>query len=100
MPTRRSFVQIVPFAGFTLLGGRAAHAAEVEPGEPQAVALGYVTDATKADKAKYPQYAAGQECANCMQYQGKSGDAQGGCTLFGGRNVAAKGWCSAWVKKG
>jgi hypothetical protein len=76
-----------------------AHAADVDPAEPQAVALGYVSDATKANKAKYPQYAAGQDCATCMQYQGKAGDATGGCTLFGGRSVAAKGWCSAWVKK-
>jgi hypothetical protein len=76
-----------------------AHAADVDPSEPQAVALGYVSDATKANKAKYPQYAAGQVCATCMQFQGKAGDATGGCTLFGGRNVAAKGWCSAWVKK-
>jgi hypothetical protein len=99
MPTRRTFIQIVPAAGVALLGGRVAHAADVDPAEPQAVALGYVVDAAKADKAKYPQYKPGQDCANCQQYQGKAGEAKGGCTLFGGKNVAAKGWCSAWVKK-
>jgi hypothetical protein len=99
MPTRRSFIQIIPVAGVALLGGRVAQAADLDPKDPQAVALGYVTDATKADKAKYPQYAAGQNCANCQQYQGKASDPTGGCTLFGGRNVTAKGWCSAWVKR-
>lgn len=67
--------------------------------DPQAVALGYKIDATKVDKAKYPKYAAGQNCASCALYQGKPADAAGGCPLFAGKQVAAKGWCSAWVKK-
>jgi hypothetical protein len=99
MPTRRSFIQIVPVAGVALLGARVAYADDVKPTDPQAVALGYVSDATKADKAKYPKYAAGQDCANCQLYQGKAGDATGPCPLFAGKNVAAKGWCSSWVKK-
>ena len=100
MPTRRSFNQVIACTGATFLGVRVAHAAEVDTGDAVAAALGYVTDASKADKAKYPQYAAGQDCANCKQYQGNAGNATGGCTIFGGRNVAAKGWCSAWVKRG
>jgi hypothetical protein len=67
---------------------------------PQASALGYVADATKADKAKYKQYAAGQACANCALYQGKPADAAATCPLFAGKQVAAKGWCSAYAKKG
>lgn len=67
--------------------------------DPQAVALGYKTDATKADAKKYPKYAAGQHCANCALYQGKATDAEGGCPLFAGKKVAGKGWCSAWAKK-
>jgi hypothetical protein len=39
-------------------------------------------------------------CNNCALYQGKGTDAWGGCPLFSGRQVAGKGWCSAWVKKG
>lgn len=67
--------------------------------DPQAMALGYKADATKADKAKFPKYAAGQDCANCALYQGKATDAAGGCPLFAGKHVAGKGWCSAWAKK-
>jgi hypothetical protein len=99
MSTRRSFIQIFPVAGVALMSARIAYAADLDPADPQAVALGYVTDAAKVDKAKYPQFAAGQNCASCKQYQGKAGDATGGCTIFGGKNVAAKGWCSAWVKR-
>ena len=67
---------------------------------PQAAALGYVADATKADVKRYSKYAAGQMCANCALYQGKATDATGGCPLFVGKQVSAKGWCSAWAKKG
>lgn len=76
-----------------------ANAPLVDPKEPQAVALGYVDDATHADKVKYPKYAVGNQCSNCALYQGKAGDAAGGCPLFPGKQVTAKGWCSAWVKK-
>jgi len=101
MTSRRRFIQIVPVAGAALLGTRAAVAQADMVGEKdaQAVALGYVADATKADKAKYKQYAAGQTCANCALYQGKPTDAAGGCPLFGTKKVAGKGWCSAWAKK-
>lgn len=102
MTSRRQFIQIVPVAGAALLAGRAAQAQGAMVGEkdPQAAALGYVADATKADKAKYKSYAAGQTCGNCALYQGKPADAAGGCPLFAGKQVAAKGWCSAWAKKG
>jgi High potential iron-sulfur protein len=67
--------------------------------DPAAGALGYVNDATKTDKAKYPKYADGQNCSNCALYQGAAGSAQGGCPLFPGKNVSAKAWCSAYAKK-
>ena len=67
--------------------------------DPAAVGLGYVADATKADKTKYAQYVAGSACSNCALYQGAAGSAQGGCPLFAGNQVSAKGWCSAWAKK-
>ena len=76
-----------------------ADAPKLDPKDPQAVALGYVADATKADKAKFANYAAGHECANCHQFQGKAGDAFGPCLIFGGKQVSSHGWCSAWVKK-
>ena len=67
--------------------------------DPTASALGYINDATKVDKAKYPNYADGQNCGNCALFQGAAGSTQGGCPLYPGKNVAAKAWCSAYVKK-
>ena len=101
MTTRRSFIQIIPLAGALAFASRTAlaDAPKVDEKDPQAVALGYVADATKADKAKFPKYAAGQACGGCQLYQGKAGDAAGPCALFAGKQVAAKGWCSAYVKK-
>ena len=33
-------------------------------------------------------------------YQGAANSTAGGCPLFPGKQVAAKGWCSAYAKKG
>ena len=82
----------------------AAPAASVATGplldekDAQAVALGYVAVATKADKAKFPKYADGQACSNCALYQGGAAE-QGGCPLFPGKQVLSKAWCSAYNKK-
>ena len=76
-----------------------AQAAMVAETDANAVGLGYKANATKADKAKYPKYAAGQVCTNCALFQGKSTDKAGGCPLFAGKQVAGPGWCSAWAKK-
>lgn len=102
MSTRRQFVQWIPVAacGMAALPEAWAQSHLVDDKSPQAGALGYVADATKADKARYKQFAAGQACANCALYQGKPTDAAAGCPLFAGKQVAAKGWCSAYAKKG
>ena len=100
MTSRRSFIRILPAAGAALLGTRAmAQAPMVDEKDPLAVSLGYVADAAKADKAKFPKFAAGQNCANCALFQGAAGAAAGNCPLFAGKQVAAKGWCSAYAKK-
>lgn len=70
----------------------------VDEKDAQAVALGYVAVAAKADKAKFPKYAEGQMCSNCSLYQGGAA-AQGGCPLFPGKQVLATAWCSAYNKK-
>ena len=99
--TRRIFLTTVSAGTACLcLGARAQAPAMVDEKNPQAAALGYVADATKADTKKFPKYAAGQMCSNCALYQGKPTDAAGGCPLFAGKQVAGKGWCSAWAKKG
>jgi len=102
MTSRRSFIQILPLAGALALSTRSAFAADttiVDPKDPQAAALGFVTDATKADKARFTKYAAGQNCSGCQLFQGKAGDANGACAIFAGKKVPAKGWCSAYTKK-
>lgn len=102
MSSRRHFIRIAACSGAVLLAGREALAADppmVDEKDPQAAALGYVADATKANKAKYPNYAAGQACATCQFYQGKAGAAAGPCPVLGGKPVSAKGWCSAYAKK-
>ncbi len=96
--TRRTFIMTLA-AGGSLLATAAQAQAKLDDKDPQAVALGYVADATKTDTKKYPKYAAGQACSSCALYQGKAGDAAGGCPLFAGKQVAGKGWCSAWAKK-
>lgn len=100
MTSRRRFIEVASAACAGLCAGIAgAQAPMVSEQDPQAVALGYVSDAAKADKAKYPKYAAGQACGTCQLFQGKAGEAAGPCPLYPGKQVAAKGWCSAWSKK-
>jgi len=99
--SRRQFMILSAAGACTLaMNGKVQAQAMVADTDPQAVALGYKSDATKADKAKYPKYAAGQACSNCALYQGAAGSASGPCPLFAGKQVSAKGWCSAYAKKG
>ncbi len=99
-PSRRVFVMSVIAGGGVLAASRvSAQAAALTEADPQAVALGYKADATKVDKAKYPQHAATQVCGSCALFQGKATDATGPCPIFGGKQVSSKGWCSAWNKK-
>ena len=97
--TRRTFLMTLAASSAALTSAAQAQA-KLDEKDPQALALGYVADATKADIKKYPKYAAGQNCGACALYQGKAADAAGLCPLFAGRQVAGKGWCSAWAKKG
>lgn len=99
---RRTFLISAVGAASTLAASRFALAqgnAPLSESDPQAQALGYKADASNADKSKFPKYAAGQMCSSCQLYQGKPSDATGPCPLFPNKLVAAKGWCSAWVKK-
>ena len=69
---------------------------QLDEKDPAAQALGYKHDASKVDKAKFKQYAAGQTCANCQPFQGKPTDEWAPCQIFPGKQVNGKGWCSAW----
>ncbi|HEV2612065.1 MAG TPA: high-potential iron-sulfur protein [Noviherbaspirillum sp.] len=77
----------------------AADAPKLSETDPQAQALGYKDNAKAVDKKKFPKYAEGQLCSNCQLYQGKATDPMAPCAIFGGKQVAGPGWCSAWVKK-
>jgi hypothetical protein len=100
--SRRTFLMTsVGVASTFALGSRTAFAdaPKVAEGDPTAQALGYKEDASKVDKSKYAKYAAGQDCGNCQFYQGKATDAFAPCPMFSSKQVASKGWCSAYVKK-
>ncbi len=99
---RRVFMLHVAAGSSTLAASSAmaqAAAPMVNEKDPQAVGLGYVADTTKVDAKKYPKHANTQLCNNCQLYAGKATDAAAACPLFAGKQVAGKGWCSAWVKK-
>lgn len=83
-----------------ILGRAEAAAGPVDPNEPQAKSLGYVTDAAKVDAKANPNYKPGQMCSNCLQVpKGKETGAQVPCNIFAGRMVEAKGWCKVYVKR-
>ena len=101
MTSRRKFMlQIGLGSAAAVLAGRAmADNTAVSETDPLPASMGYKADGTKADKAKFPRYAAGQQCGNCALYQGKPGDKTGPCLLFGGKQVTSVGWCNSWAKK-
>ena|SRR5580704_2419675 len=64
--------------------------------DPAATSKGYVEDAAAVDAKKYPAFVKGSSCENCLLLQGAEGAAYRPCTLFPGKGVSVKGWCSAW----
>ena len=66
-----------------------AQSGQLDPENPQAVALAYTHESTVA----------GQNCANCQLYTGTASAEWGPCAIFPGQNVASAGWCKAWVAK-
>jgi hypothetical protein len=101
MSTRRQFIITLPAVGAAWGVSRRAFAQApmVDENDPAAKGIGYVADAAKADKAKFKTYAAGQTCGNCALYQAKADAPAAGCALFPGKQVAGKGWCSAYSKR-
>ena len=102
MTTRRQFIFTTIPSTAILLGIAniaSAQAVHLEESDPIATALGYKNDASKIDAKKYPNKVANSNCAGCQLFQGKSTDAWAVCGAVGGKQVNAKGWCSAWNKK-
>jgi High potential iron-sulfur protein len=77
----------------------AAQAGPVLESDANAQKLGYRVDASRVDRATYPNFQVGQTCASCQYFQGKTGDTMAPCSILAGKQVNAKGWCSAYVKK-
>jgi hypothetical protein len=101
--SRRSLLQgalaglaVVPAA--TLIARDAGAAEALSEDDAAAQSLGYVTDAAKVVAKTNPTYKPGQMCANCIQFGGKAGAADGSCVIFQGKLVKAKGWCKVWVQ--
>jgi hypothetical protein len=78
---------------------QAAKLPMVDEADATAKSLGYKADATKVDAKQFTKYAAPQACVNCQLYVGDAKAAAGGCSIFPQKQVAAKGWCSAYIKK-
>jgi len=89
----------LPAAGLIRSAVAQSDLPKLDEKDPQAVALGYLHDATKVDASKNPMYKEGQHCANCLQIKGNEGDEWRPCAIFPGKLVNAKGWCEVWVKK-
>ncbi len=97
---RRVFLLSLAAAGPVLAATPVAKGpATLDEKDPQAVALGYVSNSAKADGKKFPNHRPDQHCSGCQLFQGKAGESHGACPIFAGRQVAATGWCSSWIKK-
>jgi hypothetical protein len=103
--SRRAVVKAALIAGvFRPTAEQWAIAAEAElapldPNDPTAKALGFVTDTSKVDAGANPTHKPTQKCGTCAQFQGKPGDARGGCNIFSGHSVPQGGWCKVWAQK-
>jgi hypothetical protein len=95
--SRRQLIQWAPLLGTGL--AQAQSQPLLQESDDEAKAVDYRADASKVDKAKSPKYAPGQTCANCSLYAPDGNRPSGGCGLFYGKDVLAKGWCNAWEKK-
>lgn len=107
MNTRRRFLWLVPVGGAALLVVPATAAVprgplpKLEESDPAARFVGYVEDAARVDRKKYPKFEPGQDCFSCDLYRARPATQPwGGCTLFPRHVVAGKGWCDAFRTRG
>ena len=96
---RRTFLVALAATGTGVFSAHSFAEARLDEKDPQGVALGYAADSAKVDAKKFPKHDNGQLCNGCALWQSKPADVQGNCALFAGRQVSAKGWCSAWSRK-
>ena len=90
---------LVPLIRFSVNLAEGAELPLLDASDPQAKALGFVTDAGTVSAATNPTFKTGQKCAVCAQFQGKPSDTAAGCSIFPGHTVPAGGWCMGWAQK-
>lgn len=93
---RRSFVKVAAGALAAIPLVVNAQDSRLAEDDPTAVALGYKHKSSEVDSSKYSNHKADQLCSGCSLYTGGK-EAWGGCAIFPGKQVAADGWCSAYV---
>jgi hypothetical protein len=72
----------------------------LDPEDPTAKALKYTHDASQAERADKLGVAGSEQfCENCQFIQAGGDGEWLPCMIFGGRLVAAKGWCASWAPK-
>lgn len=100
--TRRLFVQtagavtVLGAASVSSLQARADELPRLSEDSDMAKALNYTHDAQTVDAA---MRASDRYCYNCALFAGAEDDAWAGCSIFPGKAVAGRGWCSAWAPK-
>ena len=94
-PRRRLLLKKIALAAsasaLAVTEARAADAPLIAEDDPEAKAVKYVEDTTRAKEGM------GNRCDTCSLYQGKDGATQGGCQIFKGKLVKAAGWCASWA---
>jgi hypothetical protein len=101
--SRRDFLKsaggaaAIAAVGFRADAAAAADLPKLDGADATAVALKYTHDAASVDEAVRPQK--DRFCNNCALYAGGEDDAWAGCSIFPGKAVAGRGWCSVWAPR-
>jgi hypothetical protein len=101
--SRRNFLKSVGTAtalsviGNIVIEASAAEMENLDEKDPTAKALKYAHDADGLDASIRPQ--TDHYCNNCQLYAGQESDEWAGCSIFPGKAVAGRGWCSVWAAK-
>jgi len=102
-PSRRRLLRMgvagivaIPAAPLIFAPVAARENERVSEDDPDAQALHYRHDAAEVDHEAYEE---GRTCANCGLYTDPDASEWGPCEAFGGRLVAAGGWCNAWIPR-
>ena len=98
--SRRRFVKSAGATTVAIGYGTTTLSAEelprVNEDDPMAKAVNFVHDAGTVDAAKR---FSDRYCNNCALYAGGGNDEWANCSIFPGKLVAGRGWCSAWAPK-